>query len=67
MGEYSTSDPFGIRSMPYDAYNRTYGDVVGAEVHMDGEVYAAIGWRLLEPTRPPASTRACCSPTWSTA
>ena len=49
VGEYSTSDPFGIRSMPYDAYNRTYGDVDGsAGVHMDGEVYAAIGWRLLE-------------------
>ena len=49
VGEYSTSDPFGIRSLPYDAYNRTYGDVDGsAGVHMDGEVYAAIGWRLLE-------------------
>ena len=22
VGEYSTGDPFGIRSMPYDAYNR---------------------------------------------
>ena len=25
VGEYSSSDPFGIRTMPYDAYNRTYG------------------------------------------
>ena len=28
-------------------YPRTYGDVTGAEVHDDGEVYGAIGWRLL--------------------
>ena len=49
MAEYSSSDPFGIRSLPYDTYNRTYGDVDGtAGVHMDGEVYGAIGWRLLQ-------------------
>jgi extracellular elastinolytic metalloproteinase len=48
VGEYSSSDPFGIRTMPYDAYNRTYGDIVGEEVHLDGEVYGAIGWRLFE-------------------
>jgi hypothetical protein len=48
VGEYSTSDPFGIRSLPYDNYNRTYGDIVGEEVHTDGEVYAAIGWRMLQ-------------------
>ena len=30
-------------------YTRTYGDVDGrAGVHFDGEVYGAIGWRLLE-------------------
>ena len=34
--------------MPYDAYNRTYGDIVGEEVHLDGEVYGALGWRLWE-------------------
>ncbi len=48
VGEYSTSDPFGIRSEPYDDYSLTYGDIIGTEVHADGEVYAAIGWRLLE-------------------
>ena len=48
VGEYSSSNPFGIRSMPYDTYNRTYDDVDGTGVHFDGEVYAAIGWRLLE-------------------
>jgi hypothetical protein len=48
VGEYSSSDPFGIRTMPYTNYNRTYGDIVGEEVHLDGEVYAAIGWRLFE-------------------
>ena len=47
VGEYSASDPFGIRSLPYDNYNRTYGDIVGDGVHFDGEVYGAIGWRLL--------------------
>jgi extracellular elastinolytic metalloproteinase len=48
IGEYSASDPLGIRTVPYDVYNRTYGDIVGAEVHLDGEVYGAIGWRLLQ-------------------
>ena len=35
-----------LRSAPYDNYQRTYGDIVGAGVHLDGEVYGAIGWRL---------------------
>jgi hypothetical protein len=48
VGEYSFSDPIGIRSAPYTGYTRTYGDVAGTGVHFDGEVYAAIGWRLLE-------------------
>jgi extracellular elastinolytic metalloproteinase len=48
VGEYASSDPFGIRTLPYDHYNRTYGDIVGEEVHLDGEVYGAIGWRLLQ-------------------
>ena len=49
MGEYSASDPLGIRSAPYTNYPRTYGDVTGANgVHFDGEVYGAIGWKLLE-------------------
>jgi extracellular elastinolytic metalloproteinase len=46
IGEYSSSDPNGIRRNPYTNYPRTYKDVTGAEVHNDGEVYAAIGWRL---------------------
>jgi len=48
MGEYSSSDPLGIRSAPYAGFPRTYGSVTGSEVHFDGEVYGAIGWRLLE-------------------
>jgi len=46
VGEYSFSDPGGIRTEPYANYSRTYGDIVGTEVHFDGEVYGAIGWRL---------------------
>ncbi len=48
VGEYSYDDPRGIRRFPYAGYPLTYGDVTGAEVHDDGEVYAAIGWRLWE-------------------
>ena len=48
VGEYSFSDPLGIRSAPYTNYGRTYGDVAGTQIHFDGEVYAAIGWRLWE-------------------
>ena len=46
VGEYSFGNPAGIRSEPYANYSRTYGDVTGSEVHFDGEVYGAIGWRL---------------------
>ena len=46
VGEYSAVDPAGIRTHSYELYNRTYGDIVGAEVHFDGEVYGAIGWDL---------------------
>jgi hypothetical protein len=46
VAEYSTGTPEGLRSEPYAAYSRTYGDIVGEEVHFDGEVYGAIGWRL---------------------
>jgi extracellular elastinolytic metalloproteinase len=48
VGEYAFSDPLGIRTEPYTDYTRTYGDVAGTEVHFDGEVYAAIGWRMIE-------------------
>lgn len=48
MGEYSSSDPLGIRSAPYTNFPRTYGSVTGSEVHFDGEIYGAIGWRLHE-------------------
>ena len=49
IGEYSASDPRGIRRAPYAGYSLfTYGDITGTEVHNDGEVYAAIGWRLIE-------------------
>src|SRR4030095_16312185 len=43
VGEYSFNDPLGLRSAPYTNYPRTYGDVTGSEVHLDGEVYGAIG------------------------
>lgn len=46
VAEYSFDDPLGIRRFPYDAYPLTYGSVQGTEVHDDGEVYAAIGWRM---------------------
>jgi hypothetical protein len=48
MGEYSSNDPLGIRSAPYANFPRTYGSVTGSEVHFDGEIYGAIGWKLLE-------------------
>jgi extracellular elastinolytic metalloproteinase len=48
IGEYSASDPLGIRRNPYTNYPRTYAHVTGAEEHNDGEIYAAIGWRLWE-------------------
>jgi hypothetical protein len=48
VGEYSSSNPNGIRRDPYTDYPRTYADVTGDEVHDDGEIYAAIIWRLIE-------------------
>jgi hypothetical protein len=49
VGEYAFDNPLGIRSAPYTDYPRSYGDIApGNEVHLDGEVYAAIGWRLLQ-------------------
>ncbi len=48
VGEYAYSNPAGIRRYPYANYPLTYGDVTGAEVHNDGEVYAAIVYRLME-------------------
>jgi extracellular elastinolytic metalloproteinase len=46
VAEYSTGTPNGLRTAPYDNYTRTYGDILGASVHFDGEIYGAIGWRL---------------------
>jgi extracellular elastinolytic metalloproteinase len=49
IGEYSFSDAHGIRRQRYAGYNLiTYGDIVGTEVHADGELYGAIGWRMIE-------------------
>jgi hypothetical protein len=48
IGEYSGSNPNGIRRYPYANYPLTYANVTGAEVHDDGEIYAAIIWRLME-------------------
>jgi extracellular elastinolytic metalloproteinase len=48
VGEYSASSPRGIRTAPYTNYPRTYGNVEGAEVHLDGEVYGAIVWKMIQ-------------------
>ncbi|MDP1827409.1 MAG: M36 family metallopeptidase [Archangium sp.] len=48
VGEYAYGNPNGIRRYPYAGYPLTYGAVTGAEVHDDGEVYAAAMWRLHE-------------------
>jgi Zn-dependent metalloprotease len=47
IGEYSSGSPYGIRRDPYTNYPRTYGSVDGAGVHADGEIYAAIVWKLI--------------------
>ena len=52
VGEYAASDPAGIRSVPYGSYNEEYKAAFTAtEVHLDGELYGAIGWRLLKQLR----------------
>jgi len=48
VGEYSSFDPNGIRTAPYHNYPRTYQAFSGSEVHLDGEIYGAIGWKLGE-------------------
>src|SRR4029078_959085 len=48
IAEYAGGNPGGIRRFPYAGYPNTYSDVLGGEVHDDGEVYAAIVWRLTE-------------------
>jgi hypothetical protein len=48
VGEYAASSPNGIRRYPYAGYPLTYANVTGAEVHNDGEIYAAAMWRLRE-------------------
>jgi hypothetical protein len=49
VAEYSTSDPRGIRSAPYTNYARTYAQIDPTlGVHFNGEIYAAIVWRLIQ-------------------
>jgi hypothetical protein len=48
VGEYSFSNPGGIRSAPYAQHTVTYGGFTGSGVHLDGEIYAATIWRLWE-------------------
>lgn len=48
VAEYSGGSPAGIRRFSYAGYPLTYSDVTGAEVHDDGEIYAAIVWRMIE-------------------
>jgi extracellular elastinolytic metalloproteinase len=46
VGEYALSNPNGIRRYRYQGYPLTYGQVTGAGVHDDGEIYAGAMWRL---------------------
>lgn len=48
VGEYSFSNTRGIRSAPYTNYPRSYANVAGTGVHFDGEVYAAIVWKMIQ-------------------
>ena len=48
IGEYAFSDPAGIRRYPYEGYPLTYSAVTGAEVHNDGEIFAAAMWRVMQ-------------------
>jgi extracellular elastinolytic metalloproteinase len=48
VAEYSGSSLGGIRRFSYAGYPLTYSDVTGAEVHDDGEIYAAVVWRMIE-------------------
>jgi len=48
MGEYAGASPLGIRRFRYAGYPLKYSNVTGAEVHNDGEIYAAIVWRMKE-------------------
>jgi len=49
MGEYAFGNPLGIRTQPYATYVGSYKtSVTGTEVHADGELYAAIMWRVME-------------------
>ena len=48
IAEYSASNAGGIRRAPYSGYPLKYSNVTGAEVHNDGEIYAAAMWHLRE-------------------
>jgi hypothetical protein len=48
IGEYAAANPLGIRRYRYSGYPLTYGNVTGAGVHADGEIYAGAMWRLRE-------------------
>ena len=47
-GRVSRKQPGRNPRAPYAGYPLTYGDVTGAEVHADGEIYAAVVWRMIE-------------------
>ncbi len=46
VGDYAYSNPAGIRRYSYAGYPLTYKAVTGAEVHSDGEIYAAAMWKV---------------------
>ncbi len=46
VGEYAYGNVNGIRRYPYAGYPLTYGNVTGAEVHDDGEIFGAAMYRV---------------------
>ena len=49
VGEYSTNDSHGIRSVRYNQHTETLGDFNASRgVHRNGEIYAATIWKLWE-------------------
>ncbi|HUQ01756.1 MAG TPA: M36 family metallopeptidase [Kofleriaceae bacterium] len=47
IGEYAYGSSLGIRRYSYEGYPLTYAAMNSGEVHNDGELYAAIMWKLL--------------------
>lgn len=48
VASYSAGDAGGIRSNPYSTYTRNYDQWTGSGVHLDGEIYAAAMYRVIQ-------------------